>query len=247
MNLLHTFILYLYSVLDHWLFSFGGIALVVFALYEKYRQKITPSKWFWGLAALCIFIATFQAWSDEHQKRKEAAVYLIPDVPRLVPGGVAASPVWFPAGKTPQVSLVWGMFGKDPALNIREDIECFIVDDLTLSTQESTIDAFAQKWTSRKDFLSSTDNPSLFPEGPHYGGTCHSESVVSDDMRDDMANGRKFVYILAVSRFKDSMGEHEAHACKWLETHLSDSQEFFGYVAWHECNKYITQTDISDP
>src|ERR1700730_9187453 len=149
MHIFQTFILYLYSVLDHWLFSFGGIALVTFALYEKYRQKITPNKWFWGLAALCIFVATFQAWSDAYQKRKEGAVYLIPDEPRLVAGGVALSPVWFPVGKSPQVNLVWAVFGKDPALNIREDITCFIVNDLTVSVQESTINDFIQKWASQ--------------------------------------------------------------------------------------------------
>lgn len=247
MNLFNNLLLYLYSVLDHWVFSFGGIVLLLFALYEKYYRKTTPNRWFWGLAALCIFIATFQAWNDERERRKEGAVYLIPDEPRLLRGGIAAAPIWLPVGKPPQVNLAWGMFGKDPALNIRADTQCFIVDDITISTQESTVDAFVKKWNGEKDFLSSKENPSLFPEGLHYGGTCSSDSVVSEKTRADIANGRKFIYILAAARFHDSMGEHEAHSCRWMETHLSDAQDFFGYVAWHECNKYTAQTDILAP
>jgi hypothetical protein len=62
------FLLYLLAVGGHWLLSFGGIALVGFALYEKYYKKVTPRAWFWGLAVLLFFVATFQAWQDEYQK-----------------------------------------------------------------------------------------------------------------------------------------------------------------------------------
>jgi len=244
MQILQTLTLYLYAVSGHWLFSFGGIVLVAFALYEKYLHKITPSRWFWGLAALCIFVATFQAWSDEHEKRKEDAVYLIPEEPLLVPGGVPNAPVWFSVGKPPQVGILWGVFGKSPALHIRIDVACYIEDDTAPSFQESTINKFVEEWANLK-VIPGAEYPNLFPGGHRLGGTCHSEDIISEEMRSDIATGNKIVYVLSAARFNDSTGEHEAHACKWLETHLSDSKEFFGTVAWHECNNYTAQVDIS--
>lgn len=65
---MHVFGLFLLAVLGHWVASFGGIALLIFALYEKYWKKVTPNTWFWGLAAVLLFYATFQAWRDEYGK-----------------------------------------------------------------------------------------------------------------------------------------------------------------------------------
>ena len=58
--------LYLYAVAAHWLFTFGGIAVLGFLIYEKYWRKETPSRWFWAIAIICLWIGFYQAWLDEH-------------------------------------------------------------------------------------------------------------------------------------------------------------------------------------
>jgi len=59
--------LFVASLIDHWFCLFGGFVSVGFALYEKYRRKETPSKIFWGLAALCVLMAAYQAWLDQRR------------------------------------------------------------------------------------------------------------------------------------------------------------------------------------
>lgn len=58
--------LYLGSMFAHWMETFGGVALLLFALYEKYRKKETPSRLFWVAALILLGVASFQAWKDEH-------------------------------------------------------------------------------------------------------------------------------------------------------------------------------------
>jgi hypothetical protein len=55
------------ALVNHWIFSFGGVVLVIFAVVEKIRQKNTEAWAFWGGAILCLFIACYGAWVDEHQ------------------------------------------------------------------------------------------------------------------------------------------------------------------------------------
>jgi hypothetical protein len=50
----------------HWLFTFGGIAMVAFGLWEKYKHKETAKWMFWGFAVLLLLVAFYQAWLDEH-------------------------------------------------------------------------------------------------------------------------------------------------------------------------------------
>jgi hypothetical protein len=60
------FMLFVSAVAAHWLFTFGGIAMVVFGLYEKFKHKETAKWVFWGLAVVLLLVAFYQAWSDEH-------------------------------------------------------------------------------------------------------------------------------------------------------------------------------------
>jgi hypothetical protein len=57
---------YLYAVGAHWLFTFGGIAVLLFLLYEKYERQETSPKIFWGIAVLLLCVGFYQAWLDEH-------------------------------------------------------------------------------------------------------------------------------------------------------------------------------------
>jgi hypothetical protein len=64
---LDHFFLYLSAVFDHYLFSFGGVVLLGFAIFEKARHKQVRERIFWGCALLCLFIACYRAWVDEHR------------------------------------------------------------------------------------------------------------------------------------------------------------------------------------
>jgi hypothetical protein len=58
--------LFVSAVAAHWLFTFGGIAMVAFGLYEKYKHKETAKWVFWGFAVVLLLVAFYQAWGDEH-------------------------------------------------------------------------------------------------------------------------------------------------------------------------------------
>ncbi len=58
--------LFLGAVVNHWLFSFGGVGLMILAIIEKVRKKDTEAWIFWGGALACLFIACYGAWVDEH-------------------------------------------------------------------------------------------------------------------------------------------------------------------------------------
>jgi hypothetical protein len=59
-------ILFISAVVAHWLVTFGGVAMVGFGLWEKYKHKETAKWIFWGLAVVLLVVAFYQAWSDEH-------------------------------------------------------------------------------------------------------------------------------------------------------------------------------------
>jgi len=73
--------LFLSALAAHWLFTFGGIALVIFGLIEKYRHKETEKRVYWGVAVALLVVASYQAWLDEHNntanvidQRKQAEI-----------------------------------------------------------------------------------------------------------------------------------------------------------------------------
>lgn len=66
--------LYLGALVNHLLFTFGGVVLMIFAIIEKLRKKDTEAWIFWGAAIACIFIACYGAWVDEHNNASAVIV-----------------------------------------------------------------------------------------------------------------------------------------------------------------------------
>jgi hypothetical protein len=66
--------LFIAALVSHWLFSFGGVVLVIIAVIERLRKKDTEAWVFWGAALVCLFIACYGAWVDEHNNA-QAAMY----------------------------------------------------------------------------------------------------------------------------------------------------------------------------
>src|SRR5216683_4444847 len=61
--------IYISAIFEHWLFSWGAVALMGIAMLEKWWKPI-PKKLFFGLAGGLLIIAMFQAWRDEHTRAK---------------------------------------------------------------------------------------------------------------------------------------------------------------------------------
>lgn len=59
---------YLSALFDHWLFSFGAVATLVIAMFEKWKDKTVPARWFFGVAVALLAIAQYQAWDDERHE-----------------------------------------------------------------------------------------------------------------------------------------------------------------------------------
>jgi hypothetical protein len=248
----HTeFVEYAVSILDKWFF-WVGIVLLIPELLKKVPAwkdwaETLPHKLFWILGALCVFIATFQAWHEEHAKRKEGAVYLIADNPQfLVEAGDML--VRIPVGKPLRFNVQWKTFGQFPALDILHYSVCYIRDDSSDSTQQQTVSDFVKRWSDEKKKNRSKGFGNLFPGNDRTYRTCEpeTEDPVSETTRDDILYGRRFVFIVGAARFHDSAGEHESHTCRWLENN-SDGKSDFAVVSFHECSEYTTQVDISDP
>jgi hypothetical protein len=55
------------AVASHWVSLMSGIASVIVALWLRLKNKVELGHLaFWGVAVICIFIASFQAWKEEH-------------------------------------------------------------------------------------------------------------------------------------------------------------------------------------
>jgi hypothetical protein len=57
--------IYISSVFDHWLFTWGGIVLMVIAMIQA-AGKSVKTRWFFGAASVCLVIAMFQGWQDQY-------------------------------------------------------------------------------------------------------------------------------------------------------------------------------------
>lgn len=58
--------LFFAALANHILFTFGGVFLMLVAIVEKLRNKPTEAWIFWSAALVCLFIACYGAWVDEH-------------------------------------------------------------------------------------------------------------------------------------------------------------------------------------
>jgi hypothetical protein len=250
-----NFGLYLSAIFEQWAFWFG-LALAVVELIKSWvwLKKFAPVKrllqltWaVWGLAGIMLFWATFQAWQQEHVRRKGEEVYLVEENPHFFVHS-QQNPVRIPVGDPLKMAPYWKTFGNLPALNVRLQSACYIEDGYTNEYQKSAIDDFKEFWASQETLVHSKENATLFP-GPDqtfYKMCKPSEQVITEEIRNDLLYGRKFAFVVGAARFSDSAGEHEARFCKWIENTVNDSGDF-GSVSFHDCDTYTTQVDISDP
>ncbi len=238
---------YLLDVADHWFFWFGGIILVVVELAKRIpRWKDKAEKWFsrrlfWSAAALCVFIATFQAWHDVRVKAKEDAVYL--RIAAIAPRTKPTNPDIFPIGEPLNINVAWTVFGPKPAFNARQDGKVYLADDALAATQERLVKDFQITWQEELPRMTKVrERSTLFPgDKAEWLYLTYQGKTISQEEKLGIKYGRKLVFIVGAVRFEDALGEHEAHLCRWLETRPDG---IYGTEAWHDCNLWINQIDI---
>ncbi len=239
---------YLVAVADHWFFWFGGIALVLFEVFKRIpKWKDRVEKWFptwifWSTAALCVFIATFQAWHEEKVKAKEGAVYL--RIAAIAPLRRPTNPDVFLIGEPLQVNVAWTVFGTKPAFNAYQDGKVYLVQDARMATQEQIVKSFQIAWEEEQPRMKVVkERSTIFPgDKAEWIYLTYEGKTISEEEKLGIKYGRKTVFIVGAVRFSDTLGEHEAHVCRWLETRPDG---IFGTEAWHDCNLWVTQIDIS--
>jgi hypothetical protein len=67
----HQILGYLAAILDHWLFWWGAIGLLIVAMIEKLLNRPLRKKWFFIAALACLVVAMFQAWNDENERAEK--------------------------------------------------------------------------------------------------------------------------------------------------------------------------------
>lgn len=234
---------YIWAVVDRFSFLFGGVILLVveFLKRTRFKEWAERLRWqFWAVSALCVLIATFQAWHEQKEKLKESAVYLRPAA--IAPVQKPTSPDIFPVGQPLYVNFAWTVFGQKPAKNAFQDGKVYLENDTTSPTQQRVVKDFQIKWEELVHRVEGKEHSIIFPgeKAEIFGGT-YQGPVISEPDKLDIKFGRKFVFVIGAARFTDSLGEHEAHLCRWLETHADGP---YGSLAWHECDLWISPIDI---
>ena len=79
--------------------------------YEN-KFKLGYRRLFWVLAALCLFLATFFAWSDEHRRVASSGTYVVSEL------SFSYTPDPFPVGRPAQLNLHWKNPGPFPAHDV---------------------------------------------------------------------------------------------------------------------------------
>ncbi len=149
----------------------------------------------------------------------------------------------FEIGKPLSVNFAWTVFGQKPAENIAHWGKTYLLDDILVPSQEKIVKDFQISWEQVVQTAKGKELPTAFPGDKAESFYLTAQGPVISE-RDKLAikYGKKFVFVVLAARFKDSIGDHEAHMCRWLETHPSG---VFGSVAWHDCDLWITQIDLN--
>lgn len=235
---------YLVVVLDKWFFWVGIVFLIPEMLKTipplSKRVEHLPRKLFWFLAASCVFIATFQAWNDEHTKVQNDAVYVIAAPPELV--RTPQNPLALSVGQKLQVNITWGIFGQHPAKDTMELSHCYLADTISNEIEDGLVKSFKEQWEDilNKVAKAKGEGPTIFPNHTRFA-TCDSDTIITQDIRDAIKTQTNFLYVVGALRFNDSLGEHESPICSVMEAQTV-GEDITG--SWHDCHIHINQFDV---
>ena len=66
-----TLYLFLWDYFHQVLFYLGGVVALAEMLWMKYQDTPLQKRFFTGIALLCLFVASYQAWVDEHRNAED--------------------------------------------------------------------------------------------------------------------------------------------------------------------------------
>lgn len=220
------FRLYFIAVLDHTFFWFGiGLAMLEL-LKPKWPivKKFVEQTWLvWTLAGVCVFIATFQAWNEEHKNVQRQNTYIKFET---------ETQLWMPS---PMASLFQAhqksafAVGKE---NVGEFIAQEHVCKIALEVSDfrsnssvplekipipTTADAEAKAFSLMKEDWKDipANSQTYLPHGHNFiiARTFHE---LSDDEVNDLLAGKKLLYLVGFTVWTDGSGTHEMQICRWI-------------------------------
>jgi hypothetical protein len=217
---------YLLAILDHLFFWFGGIVLVIVEVLKKIartRDWAERLRWeFWVLGAVCIFIATFQAWHEEHEKVLVRSTFM-----QISTEKAPASPSpLFRENQRAIINLGLTNDGQFLALNafhafglvVRPlDHRWNMTEQRVPSSPEVESGVFDQFIQENKEKL----KPPRFAGDVEPGGwswaTAHSFQPLTSDEAIGLRYGDKVMYLVGFAEWTDGSGSHEKRLCKIIQ------------------------------
>lgn len=218
---------YLWSFSDKYFF-WVGLAMLIGDLserlspsFKKCVEKYVPYWTFSAIAALCLFLASFQVWHEEHEKVMGQLTYMdfqqrnFPPFPLL--------PL-FSEGKSPMVALnvlnVGSYLAQDEFHSFKIELE-HLPKDVTFdpdtrisqSTPEMESNAFdafkkeIQGIPRFKDTVTPTGN-----NPPSYTTANLSRTLSNDEVK-ELTKGTTLAYVVGFTEWNDGSGHHERRYC----------------------------------
>jgi hypothetical protein len=235
---------YLLAVGDHFFFWFGGIVLVILELIKripswKENAERFPVWMFWTVASTCIFIATFQAWHEDHSRLLSQTAYLQGNVRFFYP-----LPNLMPMDMPLRFYIFVNNRGVAPALTPFPNAKTYLLDSKAVESgglpiQEQLITEWKKIFEERRRNTQTKEAAPVFPNSPQ--SMVAEGPVFTNAERDAVfVNKTKTIFVIGAVRFTDGAGKHEAHICQYLAALdlLANSAN------WNECLDYDTQVDV---
>jgi hypothetical protein len=236
---------YVISFSDKWLFWIGTALLFpeIFKRIPRLKERFEslPHKLFWGLALLFFFLASFQVWHEQREKSKEGAVYVrVADI--TVQARIGTGEILFP-GEPIHVNVSWTVFGQKPALNVKQHGKAYLIENTSSEAQARIVKDSQIEWEEAMAHPVAKEFPPLFPgEHPEVAYMTYAGPVISQQDRDALQAGQKFIAAVGAIRFSDSLGEHESHVCRWVQ--FTSNGDLVAQ-AWHVCNLWVSPIEIT--
>jgi hypothetical protein len=233
----------------HYLFTvFSGVFGILFIVLgvvdvaERFLEgesPLIPVKLRVILLTLTIFIAQASAYQDLADSEPKVGAYLV--VTRQ-PFSPPDRPALFPVGQPATLYLSWRNLNAVPATNPLPLGQMFLRQDAQESTQQELISIYKDQVAGAiKKIPAGTTLAPILQNGPNTSFTVRGPIIMHKDV-DLISAGKEVVFVLATVRFRDTLGEHEAHECSYFAgfQHYGNVDN----IIWQSCFDYNTPIDI---
>jgi hypothetical protein len=209
----------------------SGIASLLLTVIGLRQSEASRKKWFRGAALICFVIASARVWTTEHRKVLGQTAFL----------DASVEPFWpkqsFPANETLTLNLTWEDLGAGPATKTRKAAKIYVLDAVNNQAEDRAIQDWKSYWKEVQSTATPEETVDLYPHKPR-SIIAEGPRLTEQTARDVFIDNVKTIAVIGAIRFTDGAGEHEGHACKWLNA-LQQTK-----AVWSDCHSYVTQVDI---